>query len=167
MAFSLFADVEVDSILELTPDWCGGCGIRLLLLDFDNTILPYSAADPTEEFMKWLETARAAGITVMVVSNSRRSRRVPDFCEKAGLPYIKRAGKPFPKGIRRAMAQQGFSPRETAMVGDQTFTDVLGGNLSGVTSVLVRPIHLSDPFLTVRYWIELPVIHFGRKRRKR
>ena len=167
MAFSPFADIEVHSILELTPQWFSDHGIRLMLLDFDNTIIPYTTSEPTEEFLTWLKTARDAGIMVMVVSNSRRSRRVPQFCDPLEIPWIRHAGKPNPKGIRRAMEQQGFLPHETAMAGDQTFTDILGANFAGVTSVLVYPIYFSNLFQRFRYWIELPLIHMGRNRRKR
>lgn len=166
MAFSLLADVEVHSITDLEPGWFREKGIRLMLLDFDNTIVPYTTAEPSEAFTAWLKETRAAGVTVMVVSNSRKSRRVPDFCEGRNIPWIKHAGKPNPKGIRAAMAQQGVSPEETAMAGDQTFTDILGGNLAGVTSVLVYPIYFSNPFQRVRYAMELPFIHLGRRRRK-
>ncbi len=167
MACPLLADVQVDSITDLKPEWFREKGIHLMLLDFDNTIVAYTVSEPSREFLDWLQALRASGISVMVVSNSRKSRRVPDFCQKWGLPWIKRAGKPNPKGIRRAMAQQGMSPRETAMAGDQTFTDILGGNLAGVTSVLVRPIHFSNPFQVIRYGIELPFIALGRRKRKR
>jgi len=167
MAISPFADIEIHSIIELTPQWFSEHGIRLMLLDFDNTIVPYTTSEPTEEFLVWLKATRQAGVTVMVVSNSRRSRRVPQFCDALEIPWIKHAGKPNPKGIRRAMEQQGFLPQETAMAGDQTFTDILGANLAGVTSVLVYPIFFSNPFQKIRYWIELPLIHMGRNRRKR
>lgn len=167
MAFSLLADVEVRSITDLKPEWFRDRGIRLMLLDFDNTIVAYTTAEPSEAFLAWLRQTRGAGVTVMVVSNSRKSRRVPDFCEKLDIPWIKRAGKPSPRGIRAAMAQQGFAPEETAMAGDQTFTDILGGNLAGVTSVLVYPIHFSNPFQVIRYGIERPFIALGRRKRKR
>lgn len=167
MAFSLLADVEVRSITDLKPEWFRQNGIRLMLLDFDNTIVAYTTTEPSQEFLDWLQETRDAGVTVMVVSNSRKSRRVPDFCARWDIPWIKKAGKPHPKGIRRAMEQQGFSPAETAMAGDQTFTDILGGNLAGVTSVLVYPIHFSNPFQVIRYGIERPVIALGRKKRKK
>ena len=165
MAFSLLADVEVRAILDLSPEWFREKGIRLMLLDFDNTVVAYTVSEPSPEFLSWLETTRNAGVEVMVVSNSRRSRRVPDFCEKLDIPYIKRAGKPRPGGIRRAMARMGAAPEETALAGDQTFTDILGGNLAGVTSVLVHPIYFSNPFQVLRYGLELPAILLGRKRR--
>ena len=166
MAFSLLADVEVRSILDLTPKWFQDSGIRLMLLDFDNTVVAYTVTEPSAEFLSWLEDTHNAGVDVMIVSNSRKSRRVPDFCEKWGIPYIRRAGKPSPKGIRRAMAQFSASPEETALAGDQTFTDVLGSNRAGVTSVLVHPIYFSNPFQRFRYWAELPFICLGRRKRK-
>ena len=167
MAFSFLADVEIGSIYELTPQWFSERGIRLMLLDFDNTIIAYTVKEPTEEFLSWRETLENAGIRIMVVSNSRKSRRVPNFCEPLDLPFIRHAGKPNPKGIRRAMEQMGIGPGETAMAGDQTFTDILGANFANVTSILVHPIYFSNPFQKIRYGLELPFIHLGRRKRKR
>ena len=165
--FSLLADVEVTALADLSPAWFQARGIHLVLLDFDNTIVAYTVSEPSEAFLTWYAALREARIAVMVVSNSRRSRRVPDFCEKLDIPYIKHAGKPLPRGIRRAMELQGFSPSETVMAGDQTFTDILGGNLAGVTSVLVKPIRFSNPLQVLRYGIELPFIAMGRRKRRK
>ena len=167
MAFSLLADEEVRSITDLKPQWFQQRGIRLMLVDFDNTVVAYTTTEPSESFLEWLAELRRENIVVMVVSNSRKSRRVPEFCQRWEIPWIKRAGKPNPKGIRRAMEQQGFSPAETAMAGDQTFTDILGGNLAGVTTVLVYPIRFSNPFQVIRYGLEQPWIRLGRRKRKR
>ena len=52
------------------------------------------------------------------------------------------------------------------MAGDQTFTDILAANAAGVTSVLVRPIDMSNPLHQIRYGLEQPWIRGGRKRRK-
>ena len=161
-----YAAVEVASITELTPDWFQARGIRLMLLDFDNTIVPYTTVEPSEAFTRWLEALRSARVRVMVVSNSRKSRRVPEFCDARNIPWIIKAGKPSPRGLRQAMEQMGCTPRETAMAGDQTFTDILAANAAGVTSVLVRPIDMSNPLHQIRYGLEQPWIRGGRKRRK-
>ncbi len=161
-----YARMEVSSITELTPQRLQNLGIRLMLLDFDNTIVPYTTVEPSGEISAWFAALRAAGIKVMVVSNSRKSRRVPEFCEKRDIPWIIKAGKPSPKGLLRAMEQMDCTPRETAMAGDQTFTDVLAANAAGVLSVLVRPINLDNPFRKLRYALEQPFIRGGRKRRK-
>ena len=167
MAFSLLADEEVDRITELEPQWFLQRRIRLILLDFDNTIVAYTESEPSREFLRWTERLKEAGIGCMIVSNSRKSRRVPDFGEKWSIGYIRKAGKPSPKGLYRAMGEMGCRPEETAMAGDQTFTDILAGNLEGVTSILVRPIRFSNPFQVIRYGIELPFIRMARRKRKR
>lgn len=161
-----YAAVEVGSIIELTPEWFSSRGIRLMLLDFDNTIVPYHASEPDAQFTAWLRQTREAGVQVMVVSNSRKSRRVPGFCDSREIPWIIKAGKPSPKGILRAMEQMNCRPEETAMAGDQTFTDVIGANAAGVTSVLVKPMDLHNPLHKIRYLLEQPLIRGGRKRRK-
>lgn len=167
MGFSLLADVEIRAITDLPLEWFRERDIRLLLLDFDNTIVPYTTAEPSADFISWYMSLRQGGVQLMVVSNSRKSHRVPDFCEKWELPYIRRAGKPNPKGILAAMERMGETPEHTAMAGDQTFTDILSGNLAGVTSILVYPIYFSNPFQVLRYGIERPFIALGRKKRKR
>lgn len=165
MPLSPFADVEVVKLSELKPQWFLDNGIKLMLLDFDNTVVPYTTNIPTEDFNIWLEETSAAGVTVAVVSNSH-SDRVQKFCTERKIPCTIRAKKPSPKGILEAMEKLGFAPGETAMAGDQTFTDILAGNMAGVTSVLVYPIKFSNPLFRVRYWIEFPFIHFGRRMRK-
>ena len=167
MAFSLLADVEVPSILDLTPEWLLSRNIHLMLLDFDNTVVAYTVSEPSPEFLAWRDSLLDAGIGVMIVSNSRKSRRVPDFCEKWDIPYIRHAGKPRPGGIHRAIAQMNGRPEESALAGDQIFTDILGGNLAGVTSILVKPIHFSNPFQALRYGIEQPFIRLARHKRKK
>ena len=167
MRFSPFADIEIGAITDLDPKWFEETGIRLMLLDFDNTIISYTVNQPDEPFLRWLSQTREAGVQVMVVSNSRRSRRVPAFCDPLNIPWIKHAGKPNPKGIRKAMKQMGIGPEETAMAGDQTYTDILAANFAGVTSVLVKPILFSSPFHRIRYGLELPFILLGRRKRKR
>ena len=110
MGFSLLADVEVRKITDLKPEWFAERNIRLVLLDFDNTIVPYTTSEPSEEFLRWKEALLQTGIRIMVVSNSRKSHRVPNFCEKWDIPWIRHAGKPNPKGILTAMERMNETP---------------------------------------------------------
>lgn len=167
VAFSPFADYELHAITDLKPQWFQTHHIRLMLLDFDNTMIAYTVSEPDVPLLNWLRETEAAGVKVMVVSNSRKSKRVPAFCEPLRIPWIRHAGKPNPKGIRQAMARMGIGPEETAMAGDQTYTDILAANFAGVTSILVHPIQFSNPFQRIRYGLELPFILFGRRKRKR
>lgn len=164
MGFSLFPDRVIGSIHELDIGALAAGGIRLLLADLDNTIAPYSIAEPTELVLKWAGRLRENGISLFVISNNRSKTRIKHYCARLGVPYLDHAGKPARRSFLRAMEQMGVSPRETAVVGDQIFTDVLGGKKAGLFVILVRPIDLKHPLRALRYWMERPIIAAARRR---
>ena len=99
-----------------------------------------------------------------VVSNSKRDR-VVNFCRQYDLPCITHAKKPFSKGIRRCLARFDIPADRAAIVGDQIFTDTLGGNCAGVTTILVKAIDNHNFWLKARHVLEKPFIYLARKRR--
>lgn len=115
-------------------------GIRAVMLDLDNTMVEWNNPDPTEALLHWLERVRGLGMKACIVSNNTGSR-VRSFAQKVGVPFISKAIKPRRRGFREAMALLGVRPEETAVVGDQLFTDILGGNRSGAYTILVVPMH--------------------------
>jgi len=165
MSFVLLPGTVAESLTELTPEFLKSKGIRLLMLDFDNTIVPYTTSCPTEEVERWLrEMTRQQALQLCVVSNSRKSR-VQVFCKEYGLDCITHAKKPFSKGIRECMKRYGIPPENCALVGDQIYTDVLGANCAGVQSVLVRAIHNHTIWLKLRHIAELPFRAAAENRR--
>jgi HAD superfamily phosphatase (TIGR01668 family) len=130
----------VKSVLELTPDWLREWGIESLLLDVDCTLKRYRQTEVDLEISRWLADLQAGGITCCIVSNGREMR-IQAFAEKLGLPFIAKALKPFPWGIKRAMQQIAAQPPRTAIVGDQLFADITAGRLAGIKTILVEPIH--------------------------
>lgn len=159
---SLIPDLIYDSVIQLTPEVLRGLGIDVLFLDFDNTIVPYTSDVPSAQVADWFDSVKAAGIRLCVVSNTKRAR-APEFCRRLEIDCVTHANKPFPNGIRRAMALYPDAEK-IALVGDQIYTDVLGANWSGVTSILIRPIHLHNIWLKMRHWLEKPWIAIGRRR---
>ena len=97
-----------------------------------------------------------AGITLFLLSNSRRPGRAQHYAEALGIPYEGHAGKPKSGGFRRALARMNAAPEEAAIVGDQIFTDILGGNRAGVLTLLVHPIRFGTVFRLLRFGIETP-----------
>lgn len=164
MAFSLIATGRVKDIFELAPEVLKQKGITLLLADLDNTLTPYSSEIPTDEVRKWKEELEANGITLFVVSNSRKATRVPNYCNRLGIGFVRHSGKPGIKGFVRAMEQTGRKKEETLMVGDQIFTDVLGANRADLKVVLVEPIELAgNPGRYLRYAVEVPFRFTAKK----
>ena len=164
MQFSLLPAMITSSIIQLTPAFLQQQGIRLLMLDFDNTIVPYTTDVPMAPMRKWLQEMLQSDIKVCVVSNSRNDR-VKRFCEKHGLACITHAKKPFSRGIRECLDRYGLKPEECALAGDQIYTDTLGANCCGVRSILVKAIDNHNIWLKLRHVAELPFIYAARKRR--
>ncbi|MBI2300959.1 MAG: YqeG family HAD IIIA-type phosphatase [Armatimonadetes bacterium] len=137
-------DLVVCGVLELTPKFLDAHRIRGLILDADNTLVPRSRYELPADVIDWIEGLQASGRRLCILSNSAHVRRVAAMVEPYGMTAISMAQKPFRSGFRRALAGLGTAPAETAMVGDQLFTDILGGNAAGLLTVLVRPITGSD-----------------------
>ncbi len=164
MAFSLIPNLIVDSITDLTPELLLARGVTFLMMDFDNTLVPYTEDIPTDAVEQWLQSMQESTVTICMVSNSKRDR-VRIFCEQRGIPCIQFAKKPFWRvGIKQALDRFEVDAKQAAMVGDQIYTDVLGGNGAGATSILVRPIHLHNIWLKLRHVAELPFIAIGKWR---
>ena len=166
MSFSFLPTLLADSPVRLTPPVLANMGVRLLMLDFDNTIVPYTTNIPTPEMAAWLTSVRDSHIAMCVISNSKKPR-VVRFCEKYGLDCITGSKKPFSRGIRVCLKKYAADVRDCMLVGDQIFTDILGANCAGIRSVLVPSIHNHTVLLKLRHVAELPFIYAARKRRKK
>ena len=140
MPFSLIPDRLYDRYTDLTPALLRELDVRLLLCDLDYTLAPRSVEKPDETLYSWLNACREAGVTVMILSNNRSTRRVEAFCGELGIRYVGHAGKPGVRGYRQAMEQAGQPPEHTAMVGDKLLTDVLGAKRSGILALMVEPL---------------------------
>lgn len=114
-------------------------GIRVLLLDIDNTLAPYEQPEPDESIRTWLQALCDGGIRVAFLSNNH-GERVSLFNQTLGLPMRFNAHKPLPRQAKKMMKQLGGNRRTTALMGDQIFTDVLCAHLAGFRGMLVPPI---------------------------
>ena len=144
-------------IYELSGETLARRGFKLLLADLDNTLAPYGVPLPDEKLKAWRDGLAHHGVTLFILSNNRKESRPRFFAEALDVPYIGHAGKPKTPSFYRAMEQMGVTKEQTAIVGDQVFTDVLGGNRAGVSAILVEPIRLAgNPGRYLRYAVEIP-----------
>ena len=135
---------QLESAFEITPAWLEMRGLKGLALDIDNTLAPTHLAGDETQIRAWLEPLIQAQIPIRIISNGH-PQRILEFCELFKLEYVdllnsKMAAKPIPSAYARASREMNLKPFEVAMVGDQIFTDVLGANLAGMYSVLVKPL---------------------------
>lgn len=128
----------VASVREVDYQELRRAGVDSLLFDLDNTLVGRGVREVPGHIDSLLKELKEAGFSICVVSNNW-SVRVRELAAAAGVPLVAPAGKPFTKSLQRAMEMIGGVPSTTVLVGDQMFTDVLGGNLLGVRTVMVEP----------------------------
>src|SRR5437016_13076350 len=127
-------------VTEIGVEELAAAGIDTVLLDLDNTLVGWQRRDVPADVLAWLEELRAAGMKLCLVSNTHFGRRLRALSEELGIPYVRRAWKPRKRGFLNAIKELGSEPSKTVMIGDQMFTDVLGGNRAGVYTIMVKPM---------------------------
>ena len=156
MSFSPVPDCKFKALCDISAEFLMKNGVSLLLLDLDNTIAPYGVASPSAEVTAWANQLKDAGFSLHIVSNSKKTGRVSSFADALGIPYIYRAKKPSPRAVLELLQKLKVAPSKAALAGDQIYTDVLAANSAGVMSIVVYPIKFTNPFLALRFALELP-----------
>lgn len=131
------------SVLDIDPAELAARGFKALVLDVDNTLMPRTKEQVSADVLAWVESCRAAGLETLVLSNSFQDR-VVHAVEQLGCRFIGKAMKPLPGGFKKAQELLGIPVKQMVMVGDQTYTDILGANLAGAHSILVLPCGSED-----------------------
>jgi len=127
------------SALDVDYDKLYDCGIRNIIFDIDNTLVTYDVLTPTKEISNLFKRVKDCGFSACILSNNSE-KRVGDFCKPLGVRFIHRAGKPGIKGAVKALKLLGAEPGNTAIIGDQIFTDTWCGNRLGLYTILVEPV---------------------------
>lgn len=147
-------DFYLENIFSVTPDFCVNQGIKALLLDVDNTLCIFHTDYPLDGILDWIEKMQESGIKLYILSNAKGDR-LKRFAEKVNLPYFYMSMKPLPFKIKKAVKNLNFKRSETALIGDQIFTDILGGNLAGTKTVLLDYIQAeASKFFKIKRYFE-------------
>ncbi|MDO4732124.1 MAG: YqeG family HAD IIIA-type phosphatase [Bacillota bacterium] len=135
----LRADLEVRHVTEINFSLLAEKGIRGLLLDLDNTLTVWHGMEVDPAVQAWLDSGKARGFRLCILSNSHEERVRP-MGELLGLQTYYMSLKPRKSAFCKGCRELGLPPQQVAMVGDQLFTDICGGNLAGLMTILTEPI---------------------------
>ena len=151
----------INTITDITVDFLRENNIEVLLLDVDNTLsVAHKNKTLRSGVKEWLERIQKSGIKLIVLSNAK-AKRAKAFAKSIGLDAVGLAAKPLPFGYLKAVKNLNESKRTTAVVGDQIFTDVFGGRLAGIKTILVTDI---TPEQTLSFKIRRKIEQKLRKR---
>lgn len=149
--FEKIEDIDISQMIKM--------GIKAILLDIDNTLTEHNNPVPAVGAAGFVKKAIENGMKVCIVSNNSR-RRAEDFAGKMGVPFVYKARKPLSAGYKRAIKLLGVKKCEAMTVGDQVFTDIAGGRLFGILTVMVKPIAFSGEtgFIRFKRVLEKPFV---------
>ena len=128
-----------NSVLHLTPDLLKHHQIKGVVLDVDETLVPFKERSVSETLRGWVNLIRP-DVSLWLVSNNISQARIGAIAEALDIPYINAAGKPSRRKVKRAVEAMNLPVEQVAMVGDRLFTDVLAGNRLGMFTILVEPM---------------------------
>lgn len=143
----LTPDLMTESLSDISLDFLGKKGIRGLIINLDNTLVPWGGFEFPPGVKAWIQEAQERGFKIFLVSNALEER-VNHFRESLDIPGISQAQKPRRGAFRLALAQMGLEKNQVAVIGDQLFTDVWGGNRLGLFTILVSPVNEKELFFT-------------------
>lgn len=144
-----------NSVTDITPQFLEVSHIKALLLDVDNTLsVAHGNKTLKNGVPEWLSKMRESDISMMILSNAKKER-AKLFADSVALDVIGLAAKPLPFGYFKAVKALRLRRKNVAIIGDQVFTDILGGKLAGVKTVLVTDITPEDKtFFKIKRYFE-------------
>ena len=140
-------DMYQKSIYHIDYDKLQDNGIKCLLIDLDNTCVPYKDKEPNKKLIDLFETLKDMDFKIIIFSNALKGRIKP-FKDVLNVDCLARANKPYKKNFLKVIKLFNYDLSEVAIIGDQLYTDILGGNKVGIKTILVNPMSSDDMFIT-------------------
>lgn len=144
----LYPNADFQKVSQITTDFLKQNNIKALILDVDNTLIDYYR-NLSEETINWAQELKRDNIKLYILSNSNKKEKVAEVAKKLDIPYKYFAKKPLKTGLLKVQKELHEDPKNIATVGDQLFTDVVGGNRCKMFTILVEPINKKDIWITM------------------
>ncbi len=143
----IYPNAYFSSVLDIKIGFLIKNKIKALILDVDNTLIDYNK-NLSQDIVKWSHELQGQGIKMYILSNTNKKQKVEDVAKKLEIPYEYLAKKPFKKGFKKVEEKLNVKSKEIAVVGDQIFTDIIGGNRCKMFTILVDPVDEKDFWYT-------------------
>ncbi len=140
-------NIHIESVYELDTDILKKNNIEGIIIDIDNTLVAWDCKDLNDKACAFIKGLQKEGFRICILSNSTK-KRVKRLNDKLNLPAVCNAAKPLKHSYKKAMKLMQSDVSNTAVIGDQIFTDILGGNKLGLFTVLVNPVSAKEFFWT-------------------
>lgn len=143
----LYPNMYFEKIEQITIEFLQKRKIKALILDVDNTLIDYHR-NLSESVITWTKEMKGQGIKLYILSNTNHREKVEKVGYTLEIPYQNFAKKPFKSGFLKIRRELNEKPENIGVVGDQIFTDIVGGNRCHMFTILVEPIDEKDFWYT-------------------
>lgn len=143
----LYPNELLNKVEEISIQFIQKNKLKALILDVDNTLIDYNK-NLSEEKIKWVKELKGQGVKLYILSNTNKKEKVEKVANNLNLPYVMFAKKPSKKGFLKIQKELQLNPEQIGVVGDQIFTDVIGGNRCKMFTILVEPVDKKDLLIT-------------------
>lgn len=140
-------DMYQKSIYHINYDKLKEDGIKCLLFDLDNTCVPFKDKEPNKKLVNLFETLKDMDFKVIIFSNATKKRLTP-FKNGLNVDCSASSRKPNSKKLLKVIKMFNYDLSDVAIIGDQLYTDILGGNRVGIKTILVNPMSKDDMLFT-------------------
>ena len=144
---NLYPKELLGKVEEITIEFIKKNKLKALILDVDNTLIDYYKI-LSEEKIKWAKNLKGQGVKLYILSNTNKKEKVEKVANKLDIPYKLFAKKPSKKGFQTIQKELNLKSEEIGVVGDQIFTDIIGGNRCEMFTILVEPVDKKDLLIT-------------------
>ncbi len=144
---NIYPNAYFKKVQDITINFLKKNNIKALILDIDNTLIDYNET-LSQEVIQWIEEIKKTDIKLYILSNTNKKEKVEKVSIPLQIPYTCFAKKPLKSGFRKVQKKLNEKPENIATIGDQIFTDVIGGNRSNMFTILVDPINKKDYWYT-------------------
>ncbi len=144
---NIYPDAYFEKVEDINIEFLNKNKIKALLLDVDNTLVDYTK-QMTESVIKWIKELKGQGVKLYILSNTNDKQKIENIVKKIDIPYQHFAMKPLKRGFKKAQKKLGEKSENIAIVGDQIFTDIIGGKRCNMYTILVEPINKKDFWYT-------------------
>jgi len=134
----------VHRLQDVDPAALSNRGIKLILIDVDNTLVKWRTEDFAKETLEWIATAKSHGIQICILSNTRNPARLERLSKVLEIPALRGKFKPSTAMYLEALQKFNVKENQAVMIGDQIFTDIFGANRAGIEAIWLQPISPHD-----------------------
>lgn len=142
-----YPNAYLKSVEEITIEFLQKNKIKALILDVDNTLIDYEK-NMSDNIIQWAKDLKGQGTKLYILSNTNHKEKVEKVANILDIPYKNLAKKPFKSGFLKVQKELNEKSENIGVVGDQIFTDVIGGNRCNMFTILVDPIDKKDYWYT-------------------